>query len=79
MKEGERSAFPWEVHPGAQNFDTGMTLRDWFAGQAIAGAPPVDGYPIGRAWEPHELAGWAFAVADAILAERERTKVAADE
>lgn len=46
----------------------GMTLRDWFAGQWLAGM-----LAGGQQFEsPEAVADEAFAVADAMLAERER-------
>ena len=45
----------------------GMSLRDWFAGQALAGT-------IGNAnWDayPHETAAVAYMIADAMLKARE--------
>ena len=45
----------------------GMSLRDWFAGQAMAGTvgnPDCDPYP-------HEIAKTAYAIADAMLKARE--------
>jgi hypothetical protein len=53
-----------------------MSLRDWFAGQAIGGLI------TGRDWsfipDAHEkMTAWAraaYSVADEMLAERERTK-----
>lgn len=29
------SAFPWQEHPEAIRGEAGMSLRDWFAGQAL--------------------------------------------
>lgn len=56
-------AFP---HPsGAQGCD-GMTLRDWFAGQALAGLMANPSLGDDRA--PH----YAFFLADAMLIERNR-------
>jgi hypothetical protein len=48
--------------------DGGMTLRDWFAGQAISGAcsPAPDGWSI----SPSDHAEWAYQMADAMLAAR---------
>jgi len=56
--------------------NAGMSLRDWFAGQAIGGLI------TGRDWsfipDAHEkMTAWAraaYSVADEMLAERERTK-----
>lgn len=52
----------------------GMTLRDWFAGQALAGllASPNWGPVDGRAAE-ERYAMSAYLQADAMLVERERT------
>ena len=54
------------VPPGAMMQFPGMTLRDWFAGQALAGADlamwKVDG--------PGGLAENCYRAADAMLAER---------
>jgi hypothetical protein len=46
--------------------DPGMTLRDYFAGQCILASPGDD-------YSPAEFARAAYALADAMLAERERT------
>jgi len=67
--------------------DEGMSLRDWFAGQA---PPPADGFTIPppecgnwddselsrRAWSDWNLrraVAWANAWADAMLAERSKS------
>jgi len=45
----------------------GMTLRDWFAGQALANPRtfPQD-------WStPADIAEWAYGLADAMIAERD--------
>lgn len=42
----------------------GMTLRDWFAGQALAMSQPDS---------PEHLADWVYRVADAMLAERSKS------
>lgn len=49
----------------------GMTLRDWFAGQAILAAvvqSAHDDAPVEQ--NARAAAAWAYAVADAMLAER---------
>lgn len=60
-------AFP--VTAGQQVYATGMTLRDWFAGQAISGAcsPAPDGWSL----PPQDHAAWAYEIADAMIAARE--------
>lgn len=50
---------------GAYSKQSGMTLRDWFAGQALAGMMAGDDEV-----RPDYCARFAFAVADAMLAER---------
>lgn len=50
-------------------FEDGMTLRDWFAGQSIAGLNPgkfIDNGAITK------YAQSAYRLADAMLAEREK-------
>jgi hypothetical protein len=53
----------------------GMSLRDWFAGQALAAALPnakiVDGASM-SVWGPEEHAANAYRLADAMIAEREK-------
>lgn len=46
----------------------GMTLRDWFAGQALAGIQTLE--CIG--WTHKELAQHCYSLADAMLAERSK-------
>jgi hypothetical protein len=48
--------------------NAGMSLRDYFAGQAMAGAcgPAPDGWAL----SPQQHAAWAYEVADAMLAAR---------
>ena len=57
---------PYDGHGGGPE---GMTLRDWFAGQALAGMNAAD-----RRWENGNLdmAVAAYSQADAMLAEREK-------
>lgn len=58
---------------GLQEGSSGMTLRDYFAGQVLAG---LVAYP-GRQNEtnaPEHFARWAYAVSDAMIAERSKTE-----
>lgn len=47
------------------NNEAGMTLRDYFAGQALAEIA-TDSLP------PQEVAEWAYDLADAMIAQREK-------
>lgn len=57
----------WNKDP----INSGMTLRDWFAGQALAGLLAFPGALNGNTKkEPWAAADIAYSLADAILAER---------
>jgi hypothetical protein len=65
-------AFPCETYGHRNGKETtiptnGMSLRDWFAGQALAG---LTNGARGTGWRKSELAKDAFAFADAMLAAR---------
>lgn len=48
-----------------------MSLRDYFAGQALGHIPALlDANDANRSVE--NIAGWAYEVADAMIAEREK-------
>lgn len=57
-------AFP--VVAGQQVYSHGMTLRDWFAGQALIVATMY------QTVTPEDLAKDAYRIADAMLSEREK-------
>ena len=59
------SAFPRECRVGSQPQD-GMTLRDWFAGQALAWA----GHNNWTSASPEHMAARAYQMADAMLEAR---------
>ena len=67
MKDGG-AAFPLGLGIGGAN--EGMSLRDYFAAAALQGwiARAVDSGRLAQ-----DLARWAYAHADAMLAEREKT------
>lgn len=62
-------AFPGTEQNGLNNGCPGMTLRDYFAGQALAGvcANPTSGCNTSR-----DLAHWAYQCADMMLLQREQ-------
>ena len=74
--QNNRSAFPWTVDDGETvKGEKGMTLRDYFAAQALTGAQIWDAVLNGReatqfAGGVDKLAEVAYAVADAMLKAR---------
>ena len=64
---------------GEYNPQFGMSLRDYFAGQALTGLLPQDGVRLSaRKNNPNEeskyIAAAAYQIADAMLAERARER-----
>lgn len=72
VKDDGGPAFPQtRISPGAHSvaYTDGMSLRDWFAGQALAGiTADVD---TNRSI-PDVLAKWVYEIADAMVAERKK-------
>jgi hypothetical protein len=71
--------YPQRIQSGMTYTDfPGMSLRDWFAGQALAGimGPNYDWFTSGSSEtgsRAHEAAFFAYAMADAMLAARNPT------
>jgi hypothetical protein len=66
-------AYPICVTPDFQHADQGMTLRDYFAGQALAGL--IQGYAVAYGSPtnaPDEIVSEAYAFADIMLNERSK-------
>jgi hypothetical protein len=61
-------AFP---HQGYSH--QGLSIRDWFAGQAINGLARAI-TDAGGLWNEADAARWAYEYADAMLAERAKGK-----
>lgn len=68
-------AFPHESYDADADMDTvktGMSLRDWFAGQALAGTMAYSGNGYGdQQLTARQIASVCFDIADAMLAKRE--------
>ena len=60
-----------KAFPGASVLQSGMDLRDWFAGQVANGLAAHSG-TMGPGFGPGEIASRAYTMADAMMAERER-------
>lgn len=67
IKESGGPAFPVIIPGRGGNGWQGMTLRDWFAGQALAG---MLGDPERRG-SAKDFSHYAYEMADAMLAKRE--------
>lgn len=74
-------AFPfvqWRSPDGMYSVqqDAGMTLRDWFAGQALPQVMAIyavaNGHMIGTDHFPRNCAAHAYTMADAMITEREK-------
>ena len=69
MRDTGQTAFPYAVPShGLQHTEPGMSLRDYFAGQALAGIASIaaEGFSL----PPEQEAEWAYQRADAMLAAR---------
>lgn len=65
-------AFPQDMSP-EQRWYGGLTRRDWFAGQALAGLALRYGMPVSKSLRWYQdMAGEAYRIADAMLAEANR-------
>jgi hypothetical protein len=69
MKRNEVQAFPRAYHPQGCGVE-GMSLRDWFAGQAVAGL--LAGLDRTKGLDLSVLIHEAFCVADGMIGHREK-------
>jgi|TARA_R110000782_G_scaffold30776_5_gene76405 hypothetical protein len=69
-KDNGGAAFPFAANDvsNMKMQSQGMTLRDWFAGQVLAGISSIsiDGFSV----SPKDEAEWAYQRADAMIAAR---------
>lgn len=68
-------AFPVFPEPGVCSGTNGMTLRDYFAAQAMPALIThftSQPFPAGETWEEGIIALQAYTIADAMLKEREQ-------
>lgn len=63
------AAFPVVLPNNYEFGHDGMSLRDWFAGQALANPRT---HAMANSNTTEDIAMWAYGVADAMLAERNR-------
>ena len=66
---GAAFPIPHSNEAGAPGSEHGMSLRDWFAGQAMIGMLHP-GWEANAVNQPHLMAKHAYLAADAMLAER---------
>jgi hypothetical protein len=75
QKNDGGAAFPqhgWSRDPEANKYmqdKGGMSLRDYFAAQALTTIPAYSGDDV-NTWAPDDFARHAYSIADAMLAER---------
>jgi hypothetical protein len=65
----DQAAFPVVVPADWDSVQNGMSLRDWFAGQALAGI--TSNHAIKLTVTVEERAEWSYQMADAMMAERD--------
>lgn len=64
-------AFPYGQENHTERSSEGMTLRDYFAGQALAGMMAHDQT---SSWQDYEVAGDCYVYADAMIKARRISK-----
>lgn len=69
--DGIKAAFPLHPDIDADGYRAGMSLRDWFAGQAIRSLLGADVQLNINEHQAGEYARFAFMVADAMIKARE--------
>ena len=71
---GAAFPFAYSSEPGSCVAETGMSLRDWFAGQVLTGlCSTANGSDADVGWFEQVAAKGAYRIADAMLSAREAT------
>jgi len=70
MSERDKGGAAFPYHDPVRGQFNGMTLRDWFAGQALAGLLANSAATSGTGYTPAMAAGDAYATADKMLEAR---------
>jgi hypothetical protein len=76
-KDTGGSAFPSEQHECQDNtwnqtFDSGMTLRDYFAAKAMQALIPIYANDTDRGGTGFNVTEKSYSIADAMIAERDK-------
>lgn len=71
MKNTSGQAFPLIVEGDRYIYDSGMTIRDYFAAKAMKVTIEMNDYNINE-HQAKQVAKWAYMCADAMIAEREK-------
>jgi hypothetical protein len=74
VKDGDIKAFPLAIPYGVSEINSGMTLRDWFAGMALMGIIANRETVIRKQDGPSNVCPAAYGMADAMIAERSKSK-----
>lgn len=61
-----------DVYSSDGEYSNGMSLRDYFAAQALVTVVFFSAKALNQTYTPEQLAAWSYEQADAMLAEREK-------
>ena len=70
MADEDPKAFPSSQLKTSDLFETGMTLRDYFAAAALTGIVADSAVTVAETDEQSQVADWAYGLADAMMRQR---------